>query len=175
LSAAPVADRKSGIVAKSSNTIVMARRASARRAMTFFEIIAVIFIIGIVSVMAVTRYGTATIADVGAQGFARRFALDCSQARRRAIATGDNHLLRFTLSGGNATQYALYRKVSGVPTLVDDVHTVPANVTVTTGGVTDVEFQFTGEALASYTVTITAQDRTRTVTVAQCTGQSFVQ
>ena len=60
--------------------------------------------------MAVTRYGTTTIADVGAQGFARRLALDCSQARRRAIATGDNHLLRFTLSGGKATQYASYRR-----------------------------------------------------------------
>ena len=153
----------------------MARRAKARCAMTLFEIIAVTFIIGIVSLMAATRYSATTIADVGAQGFARRVALDCSQARCRAIATGDNHLLRFTLSGGTATQYALYRKVSGVPTLVDDVHTVPANVTVTTGGVTDVEFQYTGEALASYTVTVTSTDRTRTVTVPQVTGKSFVQ
>jgi type II secretory pathway pseudopilin PulG len=153
----------------------MARRASARRAMTLFEIIAVTFIIGIVSLMAVTRYSTTTIADIGAQGFARRVALDCSQARRRAIATGDNHLLRFTLSGGNATQYAVYRKISGTPTLVDDVHAVPANVTVTTGGVTDVEFQFTGEALASYTITVTSTDRTRTITVPQVTGRAFVQ
>ena len=154
---------------------IMARRAAARRAMTLFEIIAVTFIIGIVSLSAVTRYSTTTIADVGAQGFARRVALDCSQARRRAIATGDNHLLRFTLASGNATQYAVYRKISGVPTLVDDVHSVPANVTVTTGGVTDVEFQFTGEALASYTVTVTSADRTRTITVPQVTGKAFVQ
>jgi hypothetical protein len=143
--------------------------------MTLFELIAVTFIIGIVSLMAATRYSTTTIADVGAQGFARRVALDCSQARRRAIATGDNHMLRFTLSGGNATQYAVYRRVSGVPTLVDDVHLVPANVTVTTGGITDVEFQFTGEALASYTVTATSANRTRTVTVPQVTGKAFVQ
>lgn len=154
---------------------LMARRAAARRAMTLFEIIAVTFIIGIVSLMAVTRYSATTVADIGAQGFARRVALDCSQARRRAIATGDNHLLRFTLSGGNATQYALYRRISGVATLVDDVHAVPANVTVTTGGVTDLEFQFTGEALASYTVTVTSTDRTRTVTVPQVTGKAFVQ
>ena len=153
----------------------MAWRALARRAMTLFEIIAVTCIIGIVATMAVTRYAPNTIADVGAQGFSRRVAFDCLQARRRAIATGDNHLLRFTLSGGKATQYAVYRKVSGVPTLVDDVHAVPANVTVTTGGVTDVEFQFTGEALASYTVTVTAPDRTRTVTVLQATGKAFVQ
>jgi hypothetical protein len=58
---------------------------------------------------------------------------------------------------------------------VDDVHAVPANVTVATGGVTDMEFQFTGEALASYTVTVTAPDRNLTVTVPQVTGRAFVQ
>jgi type II secretory pathway pseudopilin PulG len=163
------------MMANQLEIFVMARRAAARRAMTLFEIIAVTFIIGIVSLMAVTRYSNTTIADIGAQGFARRVALDCSQARRRAIATGDNHLLRFTLSGGNATQYAVYRKIGGTPTLVDDVHAVPANVTVATGGATDVEFQFTGEALASYTITVTSTDRTRTITVPQVTGRAFVQ
>src|SRR5262245_12038011 len=153
----------------------MARRASARRAMTLFEIIAVIFIIGIVSAMAVTRYSATTIADVGAQGFARRVALDCFQARRRAIATGDNHMLRFTLSGGNATQYAVYRKVSGVPTLVDDGHAVPTNVTVTTGCVTDLEFQDTGQAISSEQVTVTSANRNRTVSGPQVTGKAFVQ
>jgi hypothetical protein len=148
---------------------------SRRSAMTLFELIAVTFIIGIVSLMATTRYSVTTIADIGATGFARRLALDCGQARRRAISTGDNHLLRFTLVGGNATQYALYRRQAGVATLVDDVHTVPANVTVTTGGVTDAEFQFTGEALASYTINITSADRTKSVTVMQVTGRAFVQ
>src|SRR3954452_21259156 len=90
--------------------LIMARRASARPAMTLFELIALVFIIGIVSAMAVTRYSTTTLADIGATGFARRVSLDCAQARRRAIATGDNHLLRFTLSGVNATQYGLYRR-----------------------------------------------------------------
>src|SRR3954447_20216942 len=147
----------------------------SRSAMTLFELIAVTFIIGIVSLMATTHYSTTTIADIGATGFARRLALDCGQARRRAIATGDNHIVRFTLSGANATQYALYRRQGGSTTLVDDVHAVPANVTVITGGVTDAEFQFTGEALASYTINITAADRSKSVTVMQVTGRAFVQ
>ena len=154
---------------------IMARRASTRRAMTLFELIAVVFIIGIVSVMAVTRYSTTTLADIGATGFARRVSLDCAQARRRAIATGDSHLLRFTLLGGNATQYGLYRRSGASTTLVDDVHPVPANVTVTTGGATDVEFQFTGEALASYTLSITSANRSKMVTIPQVTGKAFVQ
>lgn len=157
------------------NDKIMARRAPARRAMTLFELIGVIFIVGIVSAMAVTRFSTTTLADIGATGFARRVSLDCGQARRRAISTGNNHLLRFTLVGGNATQYGLYSKVGATYTLVDDLHAVPTNVTVTTGGVTDVEFQFTGEALASYTITITAPDRNKTVTIPQVTGKAFVQ
>jgi type II secretory pathway pseudopilin PulG len=153
----------------------MARRATARRAMTLFELIGVILIVGIVSAMAVTRYSSNTLADIGATGFARRVSLDCAQARRRAISTGNNHLLRFTLVGGNATQYGLYSKVGTTYTLVDDVHAVPANVTVTTGGATDVEFQFTGEALASYTISINSADRNKTVTIPQVTGKAFVQ
>ena len=143
--------------------------------MTLYELIAVVFIIGIVSAMAVTRYSTTTLADIGATGFARRVSLDCAQARRRAIATGNNHLLRFTLVSGNATQYGVYSHVGSTYTLVDDVHTVPANVTVTTGGATDVEFQFTGEANASYTISITSPDRSKTVTIPQVTGKAFVQ
>src|SRR3954471_4448475 len=158
-----------------STVIIMARRVSARRAMTLFELIAVVFIIGIVSLMAVTRYSTTTLADIGATGFARRVSLDCAQERRRAIATGNNHLLRFTLISGNATQYGVYSHVGAIYTLVDDVHTVPANVTVTTGGVTDVEFQFTGEANASYTISITSPDRSKTVTIPQVTGKAFLQ
>ena len=46
---------------------IMARCASARRAMTLFELIAVVFIIGIVSLMAVTRFSATTLADIGAQ------------------------------------------------------------------------------------------------------------
>jgi prepilin-type N-terminal cleavage/methylation domain-containing protein len=152
----------------------MARRARARRAMTLLELTAVVMIMGLVAVMAVTRNSANTIADVSGQGFARRLALDCSQARRRAIATGDNHLVQLTILGGKATQYAVYRRTGGSTTLVDEVVTVPASVDVTpsTG---DLEFTFTGEGLASYTITVQAPDRTWTVTVPQVTGKAFVQ
>jgi hypothetical protein len=124
--------------------------------------------------MAVTRYSSTTISDVEANGFARQVALDCAHARRLAIATGYNHLLRFTLSGSNATQYTLYRRQGASTTAIDEVHAVPAGVTVTTGA-TDLEFTFVGEALASYTITVQAPDRTWTVTVPQVTGKAFVQ
>jgi prepilin-type N-terminal cleavage/methylation domain-containing protein len=143
--------------------------------MTLLELSVVVVIIGLLSAMAATRYGSSTVADVGAQGFARRLALDFTQARQRAIALGDNHLVRFTIVGGKATQYGLYRRSGASTTLVDEVCLVPADVDVTTAGTTDAEFTFTGEALASYTITIQAPDRTCTVTVPQVTGKAFVQ
>jgi Tfp pilus assembly protein FimT len=152
----------------------MARRAQARCAMTLLELAAVVFIIGLLGVMAATRYGSNAVADVDGQGFSQRLALDLSQARRRAIATGDNHLVRFTVVGGLATQYAVYCRQGVSTNLVDAVHLAPADVDVTTSA-TDLEFTFTGEALASDTVTIQAPDRTWTVTVPQATGKAFVQ
>jgi type II secretory pathway pseudopilin PulG len=143
--------------------------------MTLLEVAVVVFIIGLVAAVVAFRYGGSVVADVGAQGFARRVALDCLQARRRAISRGNNHLLRFTIVSSKATQYALYERQGGSAVQVDEVHAVPADVDVTTGGATDVEFAFTGEALASYTITIQAPDRTRTVTVYQVTGKPVVQ
>jgi hypothetical protein len=153
----------------------LSRRSKDRLAMSLMELAAVVLIIGLVGAAAATRYGGSAIADVGVQGFARQLALDCYQARRRAISNGNNHLLRFTIVGGNATQYAFYQRNGGSVILLDDIRAVPSGVTVTTGGAIDLEFNFTGEALASYTITCQAPDRTRTVTVYQVTGQAVVQ
>jgi hypothetical protein len=141
--------------------------------MSLLELTAVTIIIGLLGVMAATRYGSAAISDVDGQGFARRIALDCGHARRLAIATANNHLLRFTVVGGVATEYAIYRRQGVNTTLVDQVHTVPDDVTVTTSA-TDVEFTYVGEGLASYTITVAAPDRSWTVTVPQVTGKAFV-
>jgi hypothetical protein len=146
-----------------------------RSGVTLLELAAVVLIIGLVGAVAASRYGGSAIADVGAQGFARRLALDCLHARRRAISVGDNHLLRFTLAGGQATQYGVYHRQGGNVVLIDDVRAVPSDVVVTTGGAVDVEFNFTGEALASYTIAVQAPDVTRTVTVYQVTGQAVVE
>jgi type II secretory pathway pseudopilin PulG len=153
----------------------LARPTLRRSAMTLFEIVAVVMIIGIMAAMTATRFGTNAVADVDASGFARRLALDCLQARRRAISTGNNHLLRFTITSGKATQYILYSKVGATVTQMDDLHAVPANVTVTTAGTTDMEFTFTGATIAGYTITIASADRTKTVTVPMATGKAFVQ
>src|SRR5688572_6469255 len=112
----------------------MARRASARGARTRLELSAVTLIMGVLGLMAATRYGASAVADGGAQGFARRLAVGFTQARQRAIALGDNHLVRFTIVAGTGTQYAVYRRSGASTTLVDEVNIVPVDVNVTTAG-----------------------------------------
>lgn len=141
--------------------------------MTLLEVIAVVVIIGIVAASVATRFGFATLGDTGAAGFARELSLDCLQARRRAISTGDDHTVRFTIAGGKATQYALYQRGGSGDVLVDQVHVVPDDVTVTPSA-TDFEFTFTGDSLASYTAAIQGPDRSWNVTIVQATGKAFV-
>ena len=153
----------------------MARRASARRAMTLFELIAVV---------VHHRHRQPDGGDALLDDDARRYRRTGLPAACRSIPAGpptcDCHRRQSpaSLHARRRQRDAVRRLQPGRRaryTLVDDVHAVPANVTVTTGGVTDVEFQFTGEALASYTISITAPDRLDTVTVPQVTGKAFVQ
>jgi type II secretory pathway pseudopilin PulG len=141
--------------------------------MSLLEVVAVVVIIGIVAATVVTRFGFDTLGNTGAQGCVREIALDCLQARQRAISTGDNHSVRFTIAGGTATQYALYRRTGSGDILVDQVHSVPNAVTVTPNA-TDFEFTFTGDSLASYTAGVQGPDRSWNVTVTQATGKAFV-
>lgn len=142
--------------------------------MTLLELAAVVLIVGMLGIMAATRYGGSAVTEVGTEGFAQRLVLDCLQARRRAISTGDAHLLRFTITGGEASQYALYRSQGGSDVRVDDFRAVPDGVTVATGGATDLVFNFLGEAAASYSITVTGPNRSWSVTVPQLTGKAFL-
>ena len=151
----------------------MARRRDANRAMSFLEVITVVTILGILGAMAFMKFGHDTIADIGAQSLARQIALDCLQARSRAISTGENHYLLFTLSGPNATQYAVYRDPVGTDVRVDDIHAVPSGVTVTPSA-SQVTFQFTGVASASYTITVSGPNRSFQVAIVQLSGTATV-
>jgi type II secretory pathway pseudopilin PulG len=141
--------------------------------MSLLEVIAVVTIVGLLGAMAFMRFGHDTISNIGAQSLARQIALDCMQARSRAISDGRDHYLLFTLSGPNATQYALYRSQTGTDPRVDDIHVVPTGVTVTPSS-SQPTFEFTGEASASYTITVSGPDRSWLITIAQLSGTATV-
>ncbi len=140
-----------------------------RRAVTLLELIAVAMILGIFAVVAVSRIGPGTLVNVGAGADARRLAVDLLQARRRSIATGENHYLGFAVSGGEATGYTLCRRAAGGDVAVDSPHTFPGNLVVANSH-TYAEFNFEGAALAAYQVTLTGPEQTWQVDVVPVTG-----
>jgi len=140
-----------------------------RRGVTLLELIAVVTILGFFTVVAISRIGPGTLVNFGARADARRLAVDLLQARRRSIATGENHYLAFTVVGGEATDYTLYRRKAGGDVAMDSPHEFPGNVVVTASHA-DAEFTFEGAALAAYQIALTGPEQTWQVDVVPVTG-----
>jgi len=157
----------------SIETPPMACRVESRRAMSLLELTLVVALLGLLALGAISRYGEHALGDGGAEGFARKLALSLVQARRSTIATGDNHYLQLTISGGSVTSYSLVRRASGGDVQVDQTRTVPLNVTVTSAA-SVLEFDFEGSALGTYSITVAGPDRSWGVSVVMLTGATRV-
>ena len=146
-----------------------ARRSSERRAFNLLELVAIILLVGLAGVAAIGRFGSETLQNASSEGYARRLALDMSQARQRTVATGDNHYLLMTLSGGNVASYTVYRRDPGGDVIIEQTTDTPAGVTVVASHTT-LEFDFDGAALAAYSVSIAGPNRSWSVTTTPLTG-----
>lgn len=142
---------------------------SRRRGFNLIELTAVLAVISLLAAASLTQFGSRTVENLSADGFARRMALDLVQARRRTIATGDNHYLLLTPSAASPTSYAVYRRVGAGSTLVESARSRPSGVTFSASAAT-LEFDFDGAALAGYTATVTGPNRTWTITTTMATG-----
>jgi hypothetical protein len=130
---------------------------------------AVLLIVGLLAAAGFTRFGSSTVQNLAGEGFARKLALDLIQARRRTIATGDNHYLQLSPSAASATSYAMYRRAGGGDVIVDQPRAVPSGVACSASHAT-LEFDFDGAALAPYAVSVVAPNRTWTVSTIVATG-----
>ena len=145
------------------------RRAS-RSGFSLLELASLLVILALLAVAGISRFGSSTVQTLSAEGFARRLALDLVQARRRTIATGDNHYLQLAPSAGSVTTYVMYRRADGGDAVVEQLRTVPAGVTCSASHAT-LEFDFDGAALGAYSVTVTAPTRSWTVSTVAATGR----
>jgi prepilin-type N-terminal cleavage/methylation domain-containing protein len=146
-----------------------ARRPTGRRAFSLIELAAVLVIVGLLAAAGLTRWGSNTVQNLSGEGFARRLALDLVQARRRTIATGDNHYLQLSPSAGSVANYTMYRRAAGGDTVVEQTRTVPSGVTASASHAT-LEFDFDGASLATYSMAIVGPNRTWTITTVMATG-----
>ena len=126
-------------------------------------------IFALLAAATLTRLGSSTLENLGAEGCAKKLALDIVQARRRTIATGDNHYLQLTVVAAKVTEYSLVRRASGGDTVVEAVRQIPAGITVTASHTT-LEFNFDGGALAAYSINVAGPQRTWGVSTVMATG-----
>jgi prepilin-type N-terminal cleavage/methylation domain-containing protein len=144
-------------------------RAGGRRAMSLVEMVSVLAIVGLLAAAGLMKFGASTVQNLSGEGFARKLALDLMQARRRTIATGDNHYLLLAPSTSNVTSYKMYRRAAGGDVVVDQTQTVPTGVTCSASHTT-LEFDFDGAALAAYSIPVVGPNRTWTVSTVIATG-----
>ena len=149
--------------------VAMARRARSRRALSFLEMAVVLAILGLLTVSAITSFGSSTLSNAGAEGVVRKLSLALVHARRATIATGDNHYVQLSPSAANATEFTLYRRTGGGDVQVDAIHIVPQGVTLSASH-TALEFDFDGAALAAYTIDVAGDDRSWHLSVVPLTG-----
>ncbi len=153
----------------SRQALSLRRLSRSLRGFNLIELVAVLAIISLLAVAALTNFGSRTVENLSADGFARKLALDLVQAHRRTIATGENHYLQLTPSAASPTAYTMYRRTGGSSTQVEPTRTRPANVTFSATAAT-LEFDFDGAALAGYTATVVGPNRTWTITTVMATG-----
>ncbi len=141
------------------------------RAFSLVELVLVIAIIGVLSAIAVPRFGN-SIALHSVDGAARRIAADLKLARRQAMMTSTSQTFRTDAAG-----YSLI----GMPhldhpnqeyrvQLDQDCHGA-AWVSVNVGGDQDLVFNMYGVPDSAATLIIQVGDETRTITVAAETGR----
>lgn len=146
-----------------------ARRCKQRRAFSLLELAAVVLLIGLVGAAAIGRFGTKTLQNISAEGYAQMLALDLAQARQRTIATGDNHYLSMTVSLGDVASYTVFRRAAGGDVAVEPATPTPDGLSVATSHST-LEFDFDGAALAAYSITIDGPQRSWSVAATPLTG-----
>jgi len=138
-------------------------------AFSLLELIAVLAIIAVLGAMGAVSLRRDTLVNYEARTAVRRLALDLAFARRAAIANGDNHFADFTSDGGEIVGYTITRRLASSTETVDSPRAFSSGLTVTlTGG--EPEFNFLGEGLTNYTITLAGPDRAWEVTVAMATG-----
>ncbi|MBX3434112.1 MAG: prepilin-type N-terminal cleavage/methylation domain-containing protein [Pirellulales bacterium] len=149
--------------------LTKARRPPSRRAFSLVELLAVLAIIGLVTAASFGRFGSRTVESVQAETYVRKLAVDLRHARRRTIATGDNHYLALTLASGKVASYVLTQRASGGDVAVDAPRATPAGIDVAASS-SQLEFDFDGSALGAYSVDVSGPARSWSLSVAAATG-----
>ena len=124
------------------------------RGVTLTEVIMIIGIIGMLAAMSIPRTGGQALDKYTAYTATHRIITDIRYARRLAITTGKNHVVRFSPTGGPYTEYKIFRTEGAGETQVGEPKQIPEQITCT--GTEEFTFQPLGNASSDGTVSLSA-------------------
>lgn len=153
----------------------MNNRATTRRGVSLIEVAAAAAIMGLVALFAVSSVRFSSLGNYGAEVDTRDLASQLRDARRRTIATGDNHVLVLRIHNGVVAGYHLHRRESGRRIPVREYRPASREVVIRSSTPLPPEFTFEGNALRSQTFDIAGPNRSWRIFVTQAGGGVVVQ
>ena len=137
--------------------------------MSLIELVAVVTLMGIFASVAIARLGPTVFGEIGAGADARKVALALLQAKRRAIVNGQTHAVIFQGSGASTSFTVAAVDGSGTATTVDGPFVLTRNVSSSVSAATML-FNFEGQALGPYTITLNGSHRSWQISVIPING-----
>lgn len=151
------------------------RRTARRAAYTLIEVVAAAGIMGLVATLAVSSVRLASLGNYGADADTRKLAMVLHDARRRAIASGDNHLVKWRTAGRKILGYGVYRRRGRRLEQIDEDFFFSRDVRVSVSPRRRMpEFRFEGDAVRSFTIRIRSRERRWKLTLVQAGGGILV-
>jgi Tfp pilus assembly protein FimT len=144
------------------------RKSKMENGVTLIEVIMIIAIIGMLAAMSIPRIGS--LDERTAYTTARRIVADMRYARRLAITTAKNHIVRFSPAGGPYTEYRIF-KDDGGEVQVGESRQIPERVTCT--GTEELTFQPFGNASSDGAVSLSAGTDQYDVNIIAATGRVY--
>lgn len=136
---------------------------------TIIELVAIIAIIGILVVMSVPRLGAFGKSE--ARATSRQIIADMRYARRLAIATAKNHIVRFYPSGGPYSEYRFFRIDGETEEQVGEVRQISEQIICT--GTEEITFNPLGYTSGSALISLRVGEEEYEVNVVAATGRVY--
>lgn len=150
------------------------RKPAPRRGLSLLELLAVLSILGILATIGVARLTPGVQGNLASGTESFRILMALRQARAAAIATGDDHLVRF-VQVGPATSLQIERDTGGGAfQVVEGPYPLSPELSVAIAG-GDPRYNFQGEAVVAPVITVVGPQRTQRITVVAATGWGLLE
>ncbi|PHR98430.1 MAG: hypothetical protein COA78_26175 [Blastopirellula sp.] len=141
---------------------------------SLLELLSVVVILGMIAAVGSAHLSTDVLANLSSDANAHQLLFDLKMARRRAIATGDDHRITFTTVDSKIVSYQIEQIATDLSVqVIDSTRMISADVDVTvTGG--SPTFDFEGQATVAPTIDYDGPDKSWQINIIPVSGNATI-